>query len=77
MINKQNTNNLLGNIILQEVADKLNAFQFLFISTNYLQFIDINNNFIEIQYCYKTKKWYQFKTFDFSNNPIEQFIKYI
>ena len=77
MINKQNINNLLGNITLQEVANKLNAYQFLVISTNYLQFTDIKNNFIEIQYCYKTKKWYQFKTFGNSINPVEQFIKYI
>jgi hypothetical protein len=69
--------NLLGNTTLEQIASKLNVYQFLVISTNYLQFTDINLNFIEIQFCYKEKKWYQFKSFGNSKNPKEIFVKYI
>ena len=69
--------NLAGNITLEEIATKLNVYQYLVISTNYLQFTDINLNFIEIQFCYKEKKWYQFKSFGNSKTPNEIFVKYI
>ena len=47
------------------------------LSSNYIQYIDKNNNFKEIQFCYKKKLWYEFKTTGTASNPIETIIKYL
>lgn len=47
------------------------------LSSNYIQYIDKNNNFKEIQFCYKKKLWYEFKTTGPANNPKETIIKYL
>ena len=44
--------------------------------SNYLQCIK-NGNLCEYQICYKSKKWYEFKSYGSAMNPQEIFINYI
>lgn len=59
-----------------QIIEILNPSEILVNSTNYIQCI-INDVFCEFQICYKTKKWYQFKSYGNAMNPKEKFIKYI
>jgi len=60
-----------------EIIDILSPFQILVQSSNYLQFIDCDNKFREVQKDYKVNKWYEFKSFGSSLIPGEKFIKFI
>ena len=60
-----------------QILEKINVYQVLVKSTNYIQYIDTNKNFKEIQKDYKNNRWYEFKSIGSSINPNEIFIKYI
>ena len=49
----------------------------LVLSTNYIQYVDKKGKLREIQYDYRNKKWYEFKTTGSASNPKETFIKFI
>jgi hypothetical protein len=49
----------------------------LTLSTNYIQYVDKKGRLREVQYDYKNKKWYEFKSTGSARNPKEVFVKYI
>jgi hypothetical protein len=52
------------------------AYQYLIIHTNYIQYKTIDNKLKEVQYDYKKKKWYEFEEYGRSDNPKIRVIKY-
>jgi hypothetical protein len=49
----------------------------LTLSSNYIQYVDKKGKLREIQYDYKNKKWYEFKSTGSARTPKEVFVKYI
>ncbi len=49
----------------------------LVLSSNYIQYVDKKGKFREVQYDYKNKKWYEFKSTGSAISPKEVFVKYI
>ncbi len=49
----------------------------LVLSSNYIQYVDKKGKFREVQYDYKNKKWYEFKSTGSARSPKEVFVKYI
>jgi len=52
------------------------AYQYLIINTNYVQYTDVNRRLKQVQYDYKKKKWYEFEEKGRADNPTEVVIKY-
>lgn len=60
----------------QKAMQVLNTLEDASILSNYFQGW-LNGQFVEYQYCYHSKQWYQFKTVGSSETPTEIFVQYI
>ena len=60
-----------------EILNVLEVKEVLVKSDNYLQIVDVNNNFREFQKDYRKQLWYEFKTIGNSENPTEIFINFV
>ena len=52
------------------------AYQYMIINTNYVQYRTLDNKLKQVQYDYKKKKWYEFEEYGRADNPKERIIKY-
>ena len=60
-----------------EILNLLEVKEVLVKSDNYLQIVDVNNNFREFQKDYRKQLWYEFKTVGSSESPTEIFINFV